>query len=85
MEDVISYYYKGGSTFDSKFWREAAEQSRLRLEGRSEFKEYLSQLRGLTQKGQPYGGAPYAFSPHTWQLVDAQLGYGTFKPQDAGA
>jgi hypothetical protein len=79
MEDVISYYYRGGSTFDTPFWQAAATSAQTRLERRSELRDYFSKLATLKKKGTMYGGPPYAFSPHTWQLVDAQMGYDSFE------
>lgn len=78
VEDVISYYYRGGSTYDSEFWRAATASARNRLDRRTEFRDYLNKLAALKKKGTMYSGPPYAFSPHTWQLVDAQLGYRSF-------
>jgi hypothetical protein len=31
MEDVISYYYRGGSTFQTEFWKASAERASARL------------------------------------------------------
>lgn len=78
MEDVISYYYRGGSTFESQFWKAAASSAKTRFERRAEFREYMNKLAALKRKGTMYGGPPYAFSPHTWQIVDAQMGYDSF-------
>jgi hypothetical protein len=78
MEDVISYYYQGGSTFDSPFWRASADFARVRLGRRTEFLEYMKRLADLRKKGTMYSGPPYAFSPHTWSLVDAEMGYRSF-------
>jgi hypothetical protein len=80
MEDVISYYYKGGSSYDSEFWRAASASAAARLQQRTEFWEYAAILRNLKSQGTMFSGAPYAFSPHTWHLVDEQMGYGTFGP-----
>src|SRR4030095_3908248 len=82
MEDVISYYYQGGSTFDSDFWRAAVERAKTRLAHRKEFSDYLEGIRELRRRGIMHRGMPYAFSPHTWPGGDAALGYGTF---DVGA
>ena len=78
MEDVISYYYQGGSNHQSEFWRAAAERAKARLAKRTVFAEYLKKLGQLKQHGILHSGPPYAFSPHTWQIVDSQLGYGSF-------
>ncbi len=78
VEDVISYYYRGGSTCNSEFWRASATAASARLERRGEFRDYVNKLKELKKRGVMYGGPPYAFSPHTWQLVDAQMGYHSF-------
>jgi hypothetical protein len=78
MEDVISYYYRGGSNFQTEFWRAASEHARARLEKRPAFFEYLSKLKAMKARGILHSGPSYAFSPHTWQIVDAALGYGSF-------
>ena len=78
MEDVISYYYRGGSTFDSEIWRAAAASAGERLARRTQFSEYLAKLTELKRRGVMHGAPPYAFSPHTWQIVDEQMGYHSF-------
>jgi hypothetical protein len=78
VEDVISYYYRGGSTFDSEFWRAAAASATARLERRTDLRDYMNKLAALKKKGVMYGGPPYAFSPHTWNIVDKQMGYDSF-------
>jgi hypothetical protein len=78
MEDVISYYYQGGSTFDSETWRAVAESARARLQRRTQLGDYLAKLRGLKSRGIMHGAPGYAFSPQTWQIVDAQMGYHSF-------
>jgi hypothetical protein len=79
MEDVISYYYQGGSTFETEFWKASVDRAKSRLARRPEFAEYLAKLRELTRRGIPYQGLAYAFSPHTWHIVDAALGYKSFE------
>lgn len=78
VEDVISYYYKGGSTCNSDFWKAATASAKSRLERRVEFKQYCDKLAALNKKGTMFSGPPYAFSPHTWKLVDAEMGYHSF-------
>ena len=80
MEDVISYYYQGGSTFDTEVWRAIAESARARLQRRTQFGEYLGKLRAMKSRGVMHGAPAYAFSPQTWQIVDEQMGYHSFDP-----
>jgi Tryptophan halogenase len=79
VEDVISYYYQGGSTLDTEFWRASAARASARLGKRTELSNYFAKLRELKQRGVMLGAPPYAFSPNTWQLVDQQMGYGSLK------
>jgi hypothetical protein len=83
MEDVISYYYQGGSTFETPFWTAASEKARQRLRGRAQFHDYLQKLTELKRRGIVHAGPPYAFSPQTWQVVDAALGYRSFETSAA--
>jgi hypothetical protein len=76
MEDVITYYYQGGSTFQSDFWKAASERARARLAKRPVFLDYMRTLADYKKRGLPFSGPAYAFSPHTWQIVDSQMGYG---------
>lgn len=76
MEDVISYYYQGGSNFDSDFWRYAVPFANKRLQGRPQFKEAMNHYRDLKSRGILHHGPDYTFAPKTWELVDAALGYG---------
>jgi hypothetical protein len=80
MEDVISYYYQGGSTFDTEVWRAVSERARARLQRRAQFTEYLAKLRALKSRGIMHAAPGYAFSPQTWQIVDDQMGYHSFDP-----
>jgi len=78
MEDVISYYYRGGSNFETEFWKRSAERAAARLARRPQFTEYLQKLKTLKARGIMHAAPSYAFSPQTWQVVDAALGYHSF-------
>jgi len=85
MEDVISYYYQGGSNFDSEAWRAIAGHARARLQRRTQFSDYLAKLKALKSRGIMNGAPSYSFSPHTWQIVDRQMGYQSFDAAPSGA
>ena len=78
MEDVISYYYQGGSIYESKFWDYATKMTRERLQERMHFKNLWSQYSNLKSQGALHYGPTYAFAPLTWEIVDDQLGYDSF-------
>ncbi len=78
MEDVISYYYQGGSMYESLFWKEATRSAQNRLRAREPFLQYLGELRRLNAQGVLHRGRGYTWAPHTWQVVDEQLGYNYF-------
>ncbi len=81
MEDVISYYYQGGSNFETDFWKTSAARAKARLERRTGFSDYMKSLKLLKDQGILYNGGAYAFSPHTWRIVDSNMGYGYLEPK----
>lgn len=85
MEDVITYYYQGGSKFDSEFWRQAVPAAKKRLEGRQEFKNLMQLYRNLKDQGVLHHGPTYAFQPLTWEIVDEALGYEYIAPKEEAA
>jgi hypothetical protein len=75
MEDLVSYYYQGGSMHQSEFWKAATSSAQRRLAIRRPFLEYLGQLQEARKRGQLHTMRGYGWAPQTWQIVDAQLGY----------
>ena len=78
MEDVISYYYKGGSSFETPFWKTASTQASRRLKTREAFKQLWRDYAGLKNRGLLHYGEVYALAPLTWEIVDAALGYDSY-------
>lgn len=76
LEDVVSYYYQGGSLYSSPFWEHATHHTRTRLEKRLEFKKIMNTYRTLKERGILYTAPIYGFKPLTWEIVDEQMGYG---------
>lgn len=81
MEDTISYYYQGGSVFESPFWEHASRHTRDRLRKRREFKDLMNNYRKLKNRGILQTGPTAAFTPLTWEIIDEQLGYGYITPE----
>ena len=75
MEDVISYYYQGGSIYNTKFWKYAQKMTKERLSKRPEFTNLMQNYRQLKDRGVLHTGPVYGFAPITWEIVDEQLGY----------
>lgn len=75
MEDVISYYYQGGSIYQSKFWDLATGHTRCRLENRMEFKEIMSTYHTLKNQGILHTAPIYGLKPLSWEIIDEKLGY----------
>lgn len=78
MEDLISYYYQGGSLYDTEFWRFASQKSRKRLETRGAFHELIATYKDLRGRGLLQHGPIYALAPHNWRIIDQALGYNSF-------
>lgn len=80
MEDVITYYYQGGSTHDTPFWRYAQQYSRERMRARPEFQQTMRTYAELRRQGILHHGPTSTFVPLTWEIVDEALGYGYINP-----
>ena len=78
MEDVISYYYKGGSNYESEFWDYAKKMTSERLAKRTAFHQLMAHYRHLKSRGVLNEGPTYGFSPLTWEIVDGAMGYASF-------
>ena len=78
MEDTISYYYKGGSIFESDFWTYATKMTADRLAKRENFKNLWQEYSHLKSQGALHYGPSYAFAPLTWEIIDEKLGYDSF-------
>lgn len=78
LEDLISHYYSGGSTFQSKFWELASRAAKERLERRQPYQELMETYRRLHKQGILHTGPTYGLSPHNWKIIDKGLGYGNF-------
>ncbi len=76
MEDVISYYYQGGSIYESAFWDYAAPYTRNRLKKRKEFQDIMNTYRDCKKRGVLNTAPTYALAPITWEIVDKHTGYG---------
>lgn len=81
LEDVISYYYKGGSIYQTPFWEHAVSKCQTRMESRFRFKELCAHYGRLKSDGLLHYGPTYAYSPLTWAMVDEQMGYNSFQPR----
>lgn len=75
MEDVITYYYKGGSIYKSPFWDYATEFASKRLNSRTEFHQQMQIYRDFKSRGILHHAQTYGWVPLTWELIDKELGY----------
>lgn len=80
MEDVITYYYMGGSLHDTPFWQYATRHSRERMKNRAEFMQVMNTYRELKSRGVLHHGPNSVFVPLTWEIVDKAMGYGFIEP-----
>lgn len=76
MEDIISYYYQGGSNYDTPFWDFATRHCRDRMVKRDEFNALMANYKELKHRGLLQTGPTYGVRPLTWEIIDEQLGYG---------
>ncbi len=76
MEDIISYYYQGGSTYNTPFWDYAIKLTKGRLDQRQEFETIMTTYKNNKDRGTLHTSPIYGYKPLTWEIVDEQMGYG---------
>lgn len=79
VEDIINFYYHGGTTYDSEFWQNASANAIKNLDGNLQFQDMINYNRRAEALGLPYNGRGYFFSPYNLVLVDEAFGYNYFK------
>lgn len=75
VTDVISYYYQGGSLFDSEFWRYAQPAAQKRLAGRARFQDMMRLYADHKKRGILNHAPTYTYVPLNWEYIDEKLGY----------
>lgn len=78
LEDLISYYYQGGSIHQNEFWEWASDSCARRLKGRKPFRDLIETYKVLNEQGIMYSGPSYGLAPHNWRIIDEALGYDSF-------
>ena len=78
-EDIINYYYHGGTNFDSPFWQAAKANAINNLKGNERFKVILDQTQLANEIGLPYNGPAHLFTAYSLQIIDEGFGYNYFK------
>ena len=78
-EDILNFYYHGGTTFDTPFWRAAKENSIKQLDNNFRFNYVLDLNQRAMSYGLPYNGQAHLFSNYSLVIMDEAFGYNYFK------
>ena len=78
-EDIINYYYHGGTNYDSEFWRAAVANAKNNLKDNERFNEVIDYNHRAYQLGLPYNGKGHLFSQYNLFILDEAFGYNYFK------
>jgi hypothetical protein len=78
METSSATTTRAESTFETEVWRAVADGARAPAPAADAVLRLPRQAAGLKSRGIMHGAPGYAFSPQTWQIVDAQMGYRSF-------
>lgn len=81
-EDILNFYYHGGTNYDSPFWRAAKENAINNLNGNSRFHYMLDRNQMAASMGLPYNGQAHLFSNYSLVIMDEAFGYNYFKGAD---
>lgn len=78
-EDIINYYYHGGTNFDSEFWQAAVANAKHNLKDNKRFQDVIDHNFRAHQLGMPYNGIGHLFSQFNLVVLDEAFGYNYFK------
>ena len=79
LEDLLSFFYHGGSTLDTEFWRHAKTLGQNRLKKSRMLSHVSNELKKNGAIGLLNEGPKWFFNPMSLRLVDENMGYNYFK------
>jgi len=79
LEDMLSYIYHGGSTFNTKFWGYASKLGKDRLAKSVKLQTMVKEYNELYEKGLLTQGKGWFFTPTSMRLMDEKFGYNYLK------
>lgn len=78
LEDMICFFYHGGSTFDTPFWAMAKQRTTEHLMKSKNFRRALVDCYNRNQMGLPHYAEGWVFSGYHLNLIDKKFGYNYF-------
>jgi len=79
LENVIRYYYHGGSIYNTEFWQQAKTNATNQLKVNSKFFKFVNEMRQLaTVERTPYKHAGMIFGAISWRKIDENFEYNYF-------
>jgi tryptophan halogenase len=79
LEDMLSFLYHGGSTFDTEFWKYAKDKGNTRIKNSKTFPLLVNQYKAMTANGTPLTGDQWFFTPGNLRIIDEHMNYNYFK------
>jgi len=78
LEDMLSFFYHGGSELDTEFWRHAKALGQHRLKNSEVLKYIKEEFKKYDEIGLTHKGPKWFFTPVTLRIVDEKMGYNYF-------
>lgn len=81
VEELICYYYHGGSIYDTPFWKHTKEITSKRLEISENLQRMISGFRREHEIGTPVNAGQWCFTAPGLMKIDKNFGYNYFSKQ----
>jgi len=78
LEDLICFFYHGGSIHNTAFWNFAVERTTGHLMKSTNFKHALTNCFEMNEIGLPHYSDPWIFGGYHLNLIDKKFGYNYF-------
>jgi tryptophan halogenase len=80
VEEILWYFYHGGTNIDSEFWKQTTEWTSEKLKTSAWFLNAVGNYTQMRQNNVPIAGPQggWIFSPYNLHLIDRDFGYNYF-------
>ena len=82
VEELICYYYHGGSIYDTPFWKHTVDLTSKRLEKSENLQRMISGFQEAHKNGTPVNAGQWCFTAPGLSKIDKNFGYNYFNNKE---
>jgi len=83
IEDLIYWFYHGGSIYDTEFWRQTKAKTQPLVQSGNMLRTLIPSFRKWNSREAPVYAESWFFAPHLMKKLDQDFGYNYIQHTDA--